>query len=210
MAALFQFVMRAGPNPGLVFPLETNQFTIGRDPGNGIVIVDAEVSRKHARLTMQKDGYLLEDLGSTNGTFVNGQRLNGPYKLQSGDLVALGEQVVLAYESNQPEASATVVSPKSAGHASAAKPTPARPLPPLPAQAARPATPPQGFAGQVPQGPVSAAPAAPPKRKPGQMILLAGAVLLVCACLTLLVWLWFAPPSFYCSIVPFLFPGACP
>lgn len=218
MSASFQLVMRAGPNPGLVFPLEAGQLTIGRDPGNAIVIADAEVSRKHARLTLQKDGYLLEDLGSTNGTFVNGQRLSGPYKLQNGDLIALGEQVVLAYESTVPDPAATVVSPKSAGHAPAAKPTPARPIPAPPPSAAPvrpvsapppPAAVPSSFAGQVPQGPLPGQPPASP-RKTSTMILIALGVLFVCACLALLVWLWFAPPEFYCRTVPFLFPGACP
>lgn len=60
---------------------------IGRDLTNDIVINDAEISRRHARLISQAGGYVLEDLGSTNGTFINGQRLASPYILRPGETV---------------------------------------------------------------------------------------------------------------------------
>ena len=199
MSAQFQFVMRSGPNPGLVYPLEGNQLTIGRDPGNALVINDTEVSRRHTRLSWQGSGYVMEDLGSTNGTFVNGQRLGGPYVLQVGDLVSLGEQIVLAYEEVPFDPNATIVSPKSAGRASAAKPSPARPVP-------------QSFAGEVPQGPTPTAPSfdEKPRFNTMQKLAIGCSVIFLCGCLSLLVYLYFAPPTFYCSLVPFLFPGACP
>ncbi len=62
------------------------------------MINDPEVSRHHCRLTQGGGGYTLEDLGSTNGTFVNGQRLTGARQLQPGDMIGLGETVTLAYE----------------------------------------------------------------------------------------------------------------
>src|SRR5512147_1961443 len=96
--AEFQLVMRSGPTPGATFPLEGDQLTIGRDSSNGVAINDAEVSRKHARLTFQGGKFVIEDLGSTNGTFVNGQRLTGPHVLKAGDVVAFGEQIVLMYD----------------------------------------------------------------------------------------------------------------
>src|SRR5512135_1594526 len=110
MAALFQFVMRSGPTPGATFPLEGDQLVIGRDAVSGVAINDAEVSRKHARLTFQGGKYVLEDLGSTNGTFVNGQRLAGPAVLKSGDVVSLGEQIVLMYEALSTDVGETVIS----------------------------------------------------------------------------------------------------
>jgi pSer/pThr/pTyr-binding forkhead associated (FHA) protein len=58
MAALFQFVMRSGPTPGVIFPLEGDQLIIGRDAVNAVAINDAEVSRKHARLTFQGGKYV--------------------------------------------------------------------------------------------------------------------------------------------------------
>ena len=50
----FQLVMRSGPTPGAVYPLEGDQLTIGRDSTNGVAINDPEVSRRHARLTEKK------------------------------------------------------------------------------------------------------------------------------------------------------------
>lgn len=94
----FQLVMRAGPHPGTTFPLQKSEITIGRDPSNDLVIADAEVSRKHARLIWQSGGYLLEDLGSTNGTFINGQRLLGPHLMRAGEVIQLGENVTLVFE----------------------------------------------------------------------------------------------------------------
>ncbi|MBN1122582.1 MAG: FHA domain-containing protein [Anaerolineae bacterium] len=72
--------------------------TIGRDITNDIVINDPEVSRHHARLVRTAAGYTLEDLRSTNGTFVNRQRISTPHPLSNGDLVGMGETVTLSYE----------------------------------------------------------------------------------------------------------------
>ncbi|HRQ24074.1 MAG TPA: FHA domain-containing protein [Anaerolineales bacterium] len=100
--------MRSGPTPGVTFPLEGDQLTIGRDSSNGVSINDPEVSRKHSRLSFQGGKYVLEDLGSTNGTFVNGQRLAGPVVLKSGDVISLGEQIVLMYDAVSMDPGATV------------------------------------------------------------------------------------------------------
>ena len=114
MTALFQFVMRSGPTPGATFPLEGDQLIIGRDAVSNVAINDAEVSRKHARLNFQGGKYVLEDLGSTNGTFVNGQRLVSAAVLKPGDVVSLGEQIVLMYEGLSVDAGATVIGHKAA------------------------------------------------------------------------------------------------
>src|SRR5689334_24495523 len=127
--AQFQFVMRSGPTPGVTFPLEGDQLTIGRDSNNGVAINDAEVSRKHSRLTFQGGKYVLEDLGSTNGTFVNGQRLAGPRVLKAGEVVQFGEQIMLVFEVTSMDAGATMVSPRVA----AAVPSVPRPSTPPPA-----------------------------------------------------------------------------
>ena len=87
----YQLVMRTGPTMGKAYGLGKNEVAIGRDPSNDIVINEAEVSRKHARLFLRGEIYVLEDLGSTNGTFVNGQRLISPQELRPGDMVLLGE-----------------------------------------------------------------------------------------------------------------------
>jgi pSer/pThr/pTyr-binding forkhead associated (FHA) protein len=126
----FQFVMRSGPTPGVIFPLEGDQLIIGRDPSNSVAINDAEISRKHSRLTFQGGKYVLEDLGSTNGTFVNGQRLAGPVVLKPGDVVSLGEQIVLMYDAINVDPGATIASPR---HAVRATPPPVQqPVAPAP------------------------------------------------------------------------------
>src|SRR5512147_2718014 len=142
MASQFQLIMRSGPTPGAAFALEGDQMTIGRDSTNEIVINDAEVSRRHARLTFQGGKYVLEDLGSTNGTFVNGQRLAGPRVLKPGEVVSFGQQIVLIFEATHFDAGATMVSPRSA----AAVPVSPRPV-------AVPPPPPAQYAGSVPASP---------------------------------------------------------
>jgi pSer/pThr/pTyr-binding forkhead associated (FHA) protein len=131
----YRLVMAQGPTPGKVYELVKDIMTIGRDVSNDIVINDAEVSRHHARLTRQVGGYMLEDLSSTNGTFVNGQRLIGPRPLSRGDNVGLGETVVLGYE-QVPSAESNQATMVSSGVGSYPQPAPQQQYaPPEPAYA---------------------------------------------------------------------------
>jgi hypothetical protein len=98
----FRLIVRRGPQPNQIYELNKDIITLGRDITNDIVINDPEVSRHHCRMTRGGGGYTLEDLGSTNGTFVNGQRLTGARPLAGGDTVGLGETVTLGYESTIP------------------------------------------------------------------------------------------------------------
>jgi len=109
----YQLVMRSGPAPGKTFELTGKDITIGRDPANDIPISDPEVSRNHARLSAQTGGYVLEDLGSTNGTFVNGQRLMGPHKLQPGELILFADNASMVYEEIRIDQDATIISDPS-------------------------------------------------------------------------------------------------
>ena len=144
MASQFQLIMRTGPTPGAAYTLEGDQLMIGRDSTNEIVINDAEVSRRHARLTFQGGKYVLEDLGSTNGTFVNGQRLAGPRVLKAGEVVSFGEQIVLVFEVVSIDPGATVMSPRAAAVPVASRPTLISSPPP-----------PTEYAGSIPASPVS-------------------------------------------------------
>jgi predicted component of type VI protein secretion system len=162
----FQMVMRSGPTPGKVFPLDKNEIYIGRDVNSDLVISDSEVSRKHARITLQAGGFVLEDLGSTNGTFVNGQRLIGPHLLRQGELVMLGENVSLTFEPGF-DPDATMVSAPSPVAVFPQSQPPYEPQP-LPTRQEYPGAPParqeyapsplrpapqQTYSGQVPQSP---------------------------------------------------------
>ena len=108
-APSFQLTMRSGPTPGKAFPLEKEEILLGRDLANDIPISDPEISRRHARFVMQGESILVEDLGSTNGTFLNGQRVSSPQQLRAGDVITLGEDIVLAVEQMGFDPDATVV-----------------------------------------------------------------------------------------------------
>lgn len=185
----FQFVMRSGPTPGVTYPLEGDQLTIGRDASNGVAINDAEISRKHSRLSFQGGKYVLEDLGSTNGTFVNGQRLAGPVVLKPGDVVSLGEQIVLMYDAINMDPGATMAAPRRSARVA----------------------PPTVVAQPVPQQQAYAAPAAAPvysgppvvrKTNITPIFIGGGVFLFVCMCISFFVWV---DASYrWCTFFPFI------
>jgi predicted component of type VI protein secretion system len=135
-ASSFRMIVRTGPNPGTTYDLTKEVSLLGRDVSNEIILGDAEISRQHARLTRTPGGYVLEDLGSTNGTFVNGERLMAPRVLNPGDLVALGENVSLTFDAATPEAAATVASDVAQPAQAVAQPAQAAPAAAPPVQAA--------------------------------------------------------------------------
>jgi pSer/pThr/pTyr-binding forkhead associated (FHA) protein len=150
----FQLIMTVGPEPNKSFDLSKPEIIIGRDVNADVVINIAEVSRRHSRMRLEASGYVIEDLGSTNGTFVNGQRLTGPYVLRPGERIQLGEAVTLNYQVGQFDLNATVVTPSSSvDTVSGAKPVMPPPVPPQAHQVrqGQPAQP--AYAGQVPAGP---------------------------------------------------------
>lgn len=186
MAAQFQFVMRSGPTPGATFSLEGDQLIIGRDSSSAVAINDAEVSRKHARLNFQGGKYVIEDLGSTNGTFVNGQRLASPAVLKSGDVVSLGEQIVLMFEALSADPGATIAASRKNFQS-----------PPAPAQAPAPAPAPQQSYSSTP----TAAPAGG-KTNMTPIFIAAGVLLLICVCAGAL---WYIDANYlWCTFFPFL------
>ncbi len=72
--------------------LDSTPLTVGRSAENDIALESDEfASSRHARLQPQRDGVWLEDVGSTNGTFVNGVKLTRPRLLEPGDVVRIGE-----------------------------------------------------------------------------------------------------------------------
>ena len=191
MASHFQLIMRSGPTPGAVFNLGGEQLTVGRDSTNDVVINDAEISRRHARLTFQGGKYILEDLGSTNGTFVNGQRLAGPRVLKAGEVVSFGEQIVLVYEASTFDPAATIASPRATAVPSASRPISAPP--PAPAD----------YAGSVPASPVSTP--VPARTNLTPILIGVGFLLFLCTCAGIL---WFIDANFlWCTFFPFL--GGC-
>lgn len=155
----FRLIMQAGPQPGKAFPLEVDLVTIGREPSNTVVINDPEISRQHTRLRWQGDGYVVEDLGSTNGTTVNGTRIPGPSVLSNGDVVGLGATVLLVYEFVEGPGAATMVAggPMFEGLPEPVEPAPVAFQPDLPPPPA-----PEPMAPPPPPFPVEPAPAEAP------------------------------------------------
>lgn len=88
----FRFL--AGSYEGGEFPLDADvELTIGREPTAGMAIMETGVSRNHARISTKNGKVTLIDLGATNGTFVNGERLAGQRELKVGDKVVIGQSL---------------------------------------------------------------------------------------------------------------------
>ncbi len=213
----YRLVMRTGPNPGKSFPLTKDELSIGRDISNDIVINDAEISRHHAQLYMQAGGFVLEDNGSTNGTFVNGQRLMGPHLLRPGEMVLLGENISLIFEAYQFDPDATVAS-------GAVPEMPSYEQPPtydqsypasrpsygqMPPQADQVQGPPeQGYAGAVPPGPEEYFQEEQPQRSRNWLYIGLGCAVIV-LCVLVVGAVIFDQLNLYCT-PPFNFLFPCP
>jgi pSer/pThr/pTyr-binding forkhead associated (FHA) protein len=102
-----------GSGPPELFPLDGSRVTIGRSDGNDIVLRDDRlVSHVHAVIEAYGASFALRDLGSSNGTFVNGQGLAGERVLRPGDEIRLGRTQILYRESQAPPAERTDTGPK--------------------------------------------------------------------------------------------------
>lgn len=197
MSVRYQLVMRTGPNPGATYSLDLSQTTIGRDGTNTIAINDAEVSRHHARMTLQGGKVVLEDLGSTNGTAVNGNRISGPHVLKPGEMISFGEDIVFVFEAESFDPDATVVS----------SPVQARQQPAAAPRQQPMAPPPQAYAGQVPADPIPATP--PPVsaeqqggRKALPIVIAVSALVLLCSCGA---FFWWVDATYrWCTFFPFI------
>ena len=113
--AQYRLVVRQGPIPGQIFELNRNEVSVGRDISNDFVINDAEVSRKHAKLTLEGDRYKIEDLNSTNGTYIDGQRLIGPHVLAIGEIIMFGDNVGVIFDGEPARPDVTVPSTADLG-----------------------------------------------------------------------------------------------
>jgi pSer/pThr/pTyr-binding forkhead associated (FHA) protein len=81
----------AGAEGNGVYEIDAAAVTVGRGDGNDIPLDDEFASTQHARLESRRDGVWVEDVGSTNGTVVNGTRIDGPRKLSPGDVIRIGD-----------------------------------------------------------------------------------------------------------------------
>jgi len=227
MSSNFQLVVRKGANPGQVFPLDLTEMFIGRDASCEIVINDTEVSRRHAKIFISGQGFVIEDLGSTNGTFLNGQRISGPQAMIPGVIIGLADSTTLQFEVSEfdpdatraagptPEFNQTFVSVPPQSYSSSPMvsvptPSPMQSVPPVPPMQSVP--PPPVYSGQVPSSPNRNM--TPPKKKSKLWVIILIVVLfLMCICVGLVIVI--DQMNLYCDIAPgimnsFFGAGSCP
>ena len=83
-------LVKRGPNAGSTFLIEQDETTAGRNPDSDVFLDDITVSRKHAVFERRDGGFFVKDLGSLNGTYVNGEAVEET-KLARGDEVQIGK-----------------------------------------------------------------------------------------------------------------------
>jgi predicted component of type VI protein secretion system len=90
-------MLREGASPRRQWILQGAVTAMGRGEDCHVVVDDRRASRHHARITQTADGYVLEDLGSKNGTYLNGQLLTAPTVLKDGDEISIGFAAKLTF-----------------------------------------------------------------------------------------------------------------
>jgi len=191
-----QIVAIRGPLAGRSFALGEAPLSFGRTPENTVVIASPLSSRRHAEVRRDGDGYVLADLGSSNGTLLNGQRVQAQ-RLRPGDVFEIGDEA-FRFDAAQPAAVDRTLlagtpppAPPAAPPIYAAQQPPAyggqqppayggqQPLPPLPSGAAAP---PPAYAAPPPA--YAAPQAAPPAKRSRLPIFLGLGLLFMCVALT--------------------------
>lgn len=226
MTNLYKLIIQSGTGMGTEYPLEKPELFLGRDLSSDLVINDPEVSRRHLRLVLDGATYRIEDLGSTNGTFIHGLRLTTPALLKPGEVITLGEKIVLRYEvvSSDPNATVVVqraavspvqqvqapVVPPPAVQPPAAAPVPAPVMAPPPARVTPPISAVPAY--QQPNMQVPPAGAAPKKKSKALLIILILVGILVLFCIV--PWIIIDLTNSYCNLFPgilnMLITNACP
>jgi pSer/pThr/pTyr-binding forkhead associated (FHA) protein len=84
-------LVQRGPDAGSRFLLDTDVVTVGRHPDSDIFLDDISVSRRHATFTRTANGYVISDLGSLNGSYINRDRIDTDVILSGGDEVQIGK-----------------------------------------------------------------------------------------------------------------------
>jgi hypothetical protein len=123
-------VIHEGAGAGSEHPVD-GELILGREHGSAdLVIDDPGVSRRHARVLANGSGVIVEDLGSSNGTYVNGERISGPVELGAGDELQVGATVLGVEGGTAATALMPPGAPPTAEHPGpAAPPSPRRPSP---------------------------------------------------------------------------------
>ena len=105
-------IVKQGPQIGIHFSITVDKVVLGREETCEITIQDAEVSRRHTQISWEEETFVIRDMGSTNGTFLNGMQITQATPLKDGDSVGLGQTtLILAIEADSLSATAEYVTP---------------------------------------------------------------------------------------------------
>ncbi len=105
-----RLVHKSGPDRGSSFTIQKSRMTIGRDFNNDLQLVDGKVSRHHVEITCDRDTHFVEDLGSSNGTMLNGRNVQKA-PLMSGDELLVGNTLLVFIDEGAEVGSTEVVAP---------------------------------------------------------------------------------------------------
>ena len=194
-------IITEGPNQGQSYALQDMICTLGRTADNTIVIDSPRISRHHPQIRLLPDGAIVEDMGSTNGTWVNNRRLTGPHRLSPGDIIGLADYISFRFEVEEGMRTEKLAPAMPGTSTQVMGDAPDIPGPP----------PPPDYQEPYRQYPESAAPSfapaqpsfpqqnvAPrPKRSQWTYIVIAILLILICVCAAVAVYLWFAPVTFW-------------
>lgn len=95
-------LVRRGPKAGSRYLLDELVTTVGRHPDSEIFLDDVTVSRRHAEIRLDSEGYVVVDVGSLNGTYLNRERID-ERRLADGDLLQIGKFKLMFVASDSPE-----------------------------------------------------------------------------------------------------------
>lgn len=102
MAVIMRLVIIKGPDVGREFPLDARTTVLGRQADAAICLDAKAISRRHAQVVRKDGSYIVEDLGSSNGTFLDGKRIDRPVPLTEGNTLQIGPYVFLLRGSGSP------------------------------------------------------------------------------------------------------------
>jgi pSer/pThr/pTyr-binding forkhead associated (FHA) protein len=177
---LASFLLRSGELKGVRLPIKVPVVNIGRGDYNDVVIADASVSTMHAKLQRRESIWMLTDLGSTNGTFVDGERLTGEAPLSPGTTVKFGDVTALFEPLDHAVPARRVDSTRAIPRLDIAAATPAA-SPPPPQPATHEPLPAASGSPEVPRRPRPRRPIhmAPPRPKSPSTLTVVGLLILV-------------------------------
>lgn len=206
-------VVIEGPDVGETYALEGMIATLGRASDNTITLDSPKISRHHAQIRNLPTGVVIEDMGSTNGTWVNGRRLTESRTLSPGDEIRLADYITLEYTVEEDYRTTRLAPDETPGATRMMQEPPEYTPPQIPAEPRyrepyepspqrevtyEPVAPPSPPADYELPAEARQEPAMATRQRPKWLYVLIGLLaILICLCIAIAVYLWFAPLSFW-------------